>query len=709
LSVPAPTVAIAANFLDSYAGIPRSQQRKVMRFLTKFRQNPASSGINYEKIRDSADPNFRSVRIDQDYRGIITSPPAGDVYVLLWVAKHDDAYEWARRHVCGVNPNTGSLQLFESASSSPMAQTAPSTSSLQGEPLFSLREREFLRLGVPAERLDLVRSLQTVEELEAIESRLPKEAFEALYLLAAGCDLQEVIQEYDAALETHADTSDFSHALTRRQSQGAFQVVSDEAELEAMLSAPLEKWRVFLHPSQRRLVEWNVNGPIRVLGGAGTGKTVVAMHRARWLARNIPHGTDGKILFTTFTANLAVDIAEHLKSICNPAELARIESIHIDGWISRYLRSRNYPNRIVYAGNREYSEAWEVAMASRPRALDLPDSFYVDEWERVVLGQEITEKPQYLAAKRIGRGVPLTRAERSQIWPVFEEFRKNLEIRGLRCSEDATRDAIRLLEEQGEPFPYLGVLVDEAQDMGPEVMRLIRRMVKASANDLFIVGDGHQRIYRRRFALTTCGIEVRGRSRKLRINYRTTAETQRFALSVLEGVEVDDLDGGEDSLEGYCSLIHGESPEVSGLNTQSEEISWLSKAIVELRETGVRLSDICIVARTNSLLETYRAGLERFGLPCVRLSRSNADDRGIEGVRLASMHRVKGLEFHFVFVVGANRDFLPLRQMISSSEDVTEKKAGEQTERALFHVALTRAIKKVFVSYFGEPSSFFHQ
>jgi superfamily I DNA/RNA helicase len=561
-------------------------------------------------------------------------------------------------------------------------------------------------VGVPTEKLDLVRSLESIDELESIESQLPKEAFEALYLLAAGCDLQEVLQEYDATIDTGPDTSDFGKALGREHSQRAFHVVSDDADLEAMLSAPLEKWRVFLHPSQRRLVEWDVNGPIRVLGGAGTGKTVVAMHRARWLARHLSGSPNGKILFTTFTANLAVDIAEHLRSICSADEWARIEIIHIDGWISKYLKSKNYPHRIVYAGNREYGEAWEVAMASRPTSLGLPDSFYVDEWERVILGQEITEKREYLAAKRIGRGVPLTRTQRSQIWRVFEEFRKNLEIRGLRCSEDATRDAIRLLESNSESFPYHHVLVDEAQDMGPEVMRLIRRMVINSANDLFIVGDGHQRIYRRRYALNTCGIEIRGRSRKLRINYRTTAETQRFALSVLEGVEVDDLDGGEDSLKGYSSLMHGDPPSVTGFDNQSEEIQELVKAISTLHDGGAAMSDICVVARTNSLLETYRSGLERSGLPCVRLSRSNADDRATQGVRLASMHRVKGLEFHYIFVVGANRDFLPLRQTMTSSEDVTEKRAGEQTERALFHVALTRAAKRAFVSYFGESSSF---
>ena len=708
MTVAAPTLAIATNFLESYAGIPRSQQRKVMNFLTKFRLNPASGGINYEKIRDSADPNFRSVRIDQDYRGIITSPESGDVYVLLWVAKHDDAYEWARRHVCGVNPDTGSLQLFESATES-TPNSYLTTAKDCAARLFHLRERELLRIGVPSDRLDVVRTLRSAEELESIESQLPREAFEALYLLAAGSDLQEVLQEYDAALVTPADTSDFALALKQEQSLRSFCIVDNDAELEAMLAAPLEKWRIFLHPSQRRLVQWSVNGPIRVLGGAGTGKTVVAMHRARWLASHISPGSREKILFTTFTANLAMDIADNLGKICNEEELSRIEVIHIDGWISRFLESRQYPHRIVYAGNREYNECWEVAMASRPRTLNLPDSFYAEEWERIVLEQEVTDRQQYLVAKRAGRGVPLTRSERSYIWPVFEEFRKNLDVRSLRCSEDATRDAIHLLDEQCDSSPYVGALIDEAQDMGPEVMRLIRRMVIPAPNDLFIVGDGHQRIYRRRFALTACGIEVRGRSRRLRLNYRTTEETKRFALSVLEDTSVDDLDGGQDSHKGYCSLVHGDAPVVKGFRSQADEIVWLGAEIQRLIEAGIALGDVCIVARTNSLLESYQASLERKGFQCIRLSRSSADHRDKDGIRLASMHRVKGLEFRVVWIVGASSDFLPLRRVIKASEDVTERKAGELTERALLHVALTRAISKVFVSYFGEPSPFLNQ
>lgn len=705
MTIATPTVAIAANFLESYAGIPRSQQRKVMKFLNQFRVNPASSGINYEKIRDAADPNFRSVRIDQDYRGIVSSPASGDVYVLLWVAKHDDAYAWARRHVCGVNPETGSLQLFQSADE-PLPSTTATDEASHPEPLFSLRDRELLSLGLPADRLDTVKSLTSVDQLERIEAQLPRETFEALYLLAAGSDLQEILQEYGGKLASPPDVNDFSLALDNEQSLQSFCVVDNDKDLEAMLDAPLERWRVFLHPSQRRLVEWSVNGPIRVLGGAGTGKTVVAMHRARWLANQLRNGSPKKILFTTFTANLSLDIAENLRKICSPEELARIEVVHIDGWISQYLRTRHYAHRIAYAGNREYAECWELALASRPHALSLPDSFYVEEWERVILGREVTERSQYLLVSRAGRGVALTRAQRAQIWPVFEQFRQSLELRGLKCSEDATRDAIRILDSEPESSLYAAVLVDEAQDMGPEVMRLIRRLVRPAPNDLFIVGDGHQRIYRRRFALTDCGIEVRGRSRKLRINYRTTEETRRLAVAVLEGTPVDDLDGGADSLKGYCSLIHGDAPEVLAFENQSEEIEWLRSRIGHLTKAGARLRDICIAARTNSLLESYQAALERHGFLCVRLSRSNADRRDQDGIRLASMHRVKGLEFHYVFIVGANSDFVPLRRVINASEDVTENKASELTERALLHVAVTRSVKRVFISCFGTLSPF---
>jgi superfamily I DNA/RNA helicase len=502
------------------------------------------------------------------------------------------------------------------------------------------------------------------------------------------------------------DTEDFATALTREQSQRSFHVVENDQELEAMLVAPLEKWRVFLHPSQRRLVNWRTNGPVRVLGGAGTGKTVVAMHRARWLVGNALTAPDRKVLFTTFTANLATDIGENLRKICSVEELGRIEVVHIDAWVSRFLKRQNYPHQIVYDGNPQYEECWKLALDGKPADPLLPDSFFREEWDRVIVPQRVVDRNEYFRARRTGRGVPLTRAQRGAIWAVFEELRIQLHQRGLKCSEDATQDAADLLEAGKAYLPYNAVVVDEAQDMGPEVMRLIRRLVPPHENDIFIVGDGHQRIYRRRYALSACGIEVRGRSRKLRINYRTTEETRRFATAVLQGEAIDDLDGGEDTSGDYRSLMHGQAPVVQGFESQREELDRMVQEIQRMREQGEALQDICVVARTNALVDAYQSGLQERGLPCVRLSRKLADNRSQEGVRLATMHRVKGLEFRHIMLVGANEGVLPLRQAIESSEDPTERRAGELTERALFHVAATRAINRLFVSWFGSPSPF---
>jgi hypothetical protein len=699
-----PTVAISTDFLQAYATIPKAQQKKVMSFVTKFRNDPFSSGINYERINDARDANFRSVRIDQDYRGIVLSPEKGDVYVLLWVDKHDDAYAWARRHTCGVHPETGSLQLFEADTEALSPELAPTVEAAQ-PPLFNLRERELLRIGVPHDRLEWVKEVRTEEELERLETLLPKEAFEALYLIAAGSDSQEIIQEYAAKAEA-VDTEDFATALTREQSQRSFHVVENDQELEAMLVAPLEKWRVFLHPSQRRLVHWDVNGPIRVLGGAGTGKTVVAMHRARWLVRHALSAPDRKMLFTTFTANLATDIAENLRKICSLEELERIEVIHIDAWVSRFLKRQNYPHQIVYDGNPQYEACWQAALDARPADPPLPESFYREEWDRVILPQRITDRAQYFRAKRVGRGVPLTRGQRAEIWGVFEELRIQLHQRGLKCSEDATQDAADLLESGKAYLPYDAVVVDEAQDMGPQVMRLIRLLVPPGANDIFIVGDGHQRIYRRRYTLSACGIEVRGRSRKLKINYRTTEETRRFAVAVLEGESIDDLDGGEDSTGDYRSLVRGVPPLIRGFPNQEEEVDWLVAQIRGLQNEGSELRDICVVSRTNALVDAYEARLRAQGLACVRLSRKRADNRAQEGIRLATMHRIKGLEFRHVMLAAVNEGVVPLRQAIESSEDPTERRAGELNERALFHVAVTRAINRVFISHFGRSSPF---
>ncbi|MBV0932075.1 UvrD-helicase domain-containing protein [Marinobacterium weihaiense] len=708
-----PRVAIADKFMLALTRLPKTTQKKTLEFVSKFRQDPGASGINYEKINDAKDGHYRSVRIDQNYRGIVRAPDQGNVYLLLWVDKHDDAYDWARRHACEVHPGTGTLQIYES-SEQPVnaiepsvgsgASSEPLVTSEQTEPLFSLSEEQLHQIGVPQALTARVQSLTAEAELEALESRLPVEAYEPLYLLAAGADWQEIEQDYLAPQAAGVDTDDIAAALARPSSQRQFWVVDNDLELQAMLNAPLERWRVYLHPSQRKLVERHWNGPVRVLGGAGTGKTVVAMHRARWLVQQLLGGKE-KLLFTTFTVNLATDIAANLRKICSAEELERIEVKHIDGWVKEFLRRNHYPHEIVYENaSPEYHRIWQQALALNP-ALGLPDSFYKEEWERVILPQRVHTKAEYFKASRIGRGVALNRKQRAEIWPVFEEVRAQLNHQGLKTFEDATLDAVDLLQSRDIRLPYRSVIVDEAQDMGPQALTLIRQLLPEQDNDLFIVGDGHQRIYRRHAVMGHCGIRIVGRSRKLRINYRTTEETRRFASALLEGVSVDDLDGGEDQSTDYRSLLHGTEPVVTGYADGQTEQVGIAGEIVQLLEDGVESRDICIVTRVRKRRDELAAYLQQAGI-AVQVLNQQTDNRNVAGVRLATMHRVKGLEFRYMFLAGINADVVPLALAMGSSDDPVEQQQNELNERALLHVAATRAVQGLYVSYAGEPSRF---
>lgn len=690
-------VAIFDEFLDAFALIPRAQQKKVNRFVRKFREDPTADSINYEPIHDFKDPNLRTARIDQAYRAIVLKPEQGNIYVLLWVANHDDAHAWARNKKVSIHPETGALQVITAED----VQLAPAPKSVPAaEPLFEqLRDRELLRLGVPESMLIAVRQIVGADQLEELRQLLPDEAYEALFFLSEGDSLEEVEKAMAVVVEPDVNVEDFEAALQRDASKRRFVMVEDDSALEAMLDAPLEKWRVFLHPSQRKLVYRNWNGPVRVLGGAGTGKTVVAMHRAAYLAEKVFKHPDDRILFTTFTRNLAADIEANLKKLCSPEVAARIEVVHVDRWVADLLRRAGYEYEIAYwGGPGKLKKLWADAMTLAPTG-DFPDSFYRDEWELVVQPEGCETWEEYKQAPRAGRGVRLSRGQRKAIWPVFEEYRHRLEKHSLREPEDALRDAAALLERETIRATYASVAVDEAQDMSTNAFRLLRRVVPEKQNDLFIVGDGHQRIYRRTVTLGRAGVNIMGRGRRLRINYRTTDEIRRYAVALLEGVEVDDLDAGRDTTKGYKSLMHGDPPEVVIAASFEEEVD----AIAEWLKAG-DVDRACVVARTNDLRDRYKKALGDRGLQTCEVRRSAPDDPSKPGVRLATMHRVKGLEFDRVVVAGMNADLMPWSLAMSRSEDSAVRRETEQMERSLLYVAITRAKRAALITAHGEPS-----
>ena len=719
MSEPRLTVAVSNDFFKALNALPEKARGKVATFISKFRDNPRSPGLNYERIDGGKDAFIRSLRVDQDIRCIVRAPEEGNTYVLLWVDKHDDAYQWARRRTCHVNRVSGALQVvdvesaeaavgdaIEAAVSQALASSATTsvTRSAATESLFArCDDDQLMLLGVPEALLPAVRAVTTEDALSRLIEWVPQSCVDGLILLADGRSIEEVIDELERKRPAHVDTSDVAAALNTPESQAEFMVITDDELLEAMLAAPMEQWRVFLHPSQRKLVERDWSGPVRVLGGAGTGKTVVAMHRARWLAHQLKEQTGARILFTTYTRNLATDIRSNLIKICSPQELQRLEVIHLDGWVMKFLQGQGLQVRVFNDSARK--ACWDMAMAVADTSLGLERRFYEEEWSEVVLANGCRTLPEYIAARRIGRGRRLTRQNRVQIWPVFDALRTEFRQRGLWEPEDAKQAAIDILQESGLAPGYRSIVVDEAQDLDVASFKLLRALVgEQHDNDLFIVGDPHQRIYGKPVVLSRCGIEIRGRSRKLRINYRTTEETRAWATAVLHGLDFDDLDGGTDSTSDYRSLLHGDHPLVKGFDDPAEEQRFLADTLRQLQKEQGSLAATCVTARTNSGVEKLNTALQREGFTTRVINKDESDDPSDPALRLATMHRVKGLEFDQMFIPGLDQTQMPLRYELDQRPDQISRELFEQQERSLLHVAATRAKKRVVVSYSGKPS-----
>lgn len=681
-------IALSDDFLRCFAEIPRDRQKAVVKFLAQFRENPTSPGINYEKINHAADANMRSVRIDQNYRGIVLKPDHGGVYCMLWVAKHDDAYDWARRHKAAIHPDAGNIQVFEA---SHVERIAAAEAVPQRSGLFAkLKDRELVRLGVPDEALAKVRSVDSEDALDALQRQIPDDAYESLFMFAAGDSYDAVIAERE--MPAKVDTTDFAKALDLDATKRHFVVITEDSDLDALLSAPLAAWRVFLHPSQRKLVERDWNGPVRVLGGAGTGKTVVAMHRAVWLARNRYAGAQGKpILFTTFTRTLADDIRANIAAIASPAERELIEVVNNDQWALGILKRFGYRPVLLF-DEKQRRDLWDRALTRKPEAVDYPNSFYRTEFERVVLSHGCESADDYMAASRVGRGIQLNRQQRKALWPVFAEYRSQLRAANLREPEEAYRDALALLKQNGANLGLQSVVVDETQDLSAAALTLLRAAVPEGQNDMFLVGDAHQRIYRHRTTLSKVGIDIRGRGRKLRINYRTTDEIRRWATARLENCSIDDLDGSPDGLVGYKSLTHGPKPDDGAIESREVEREAILGALQSLEADGIPDKSTCVVVRTNDEAREYADWLEELGKKVRRLDKDASDDQNRPGLRVATMHRVKGLEFDAVIIAGY-KGAEKIAKGYSDDTDAGMYVDALTSERCLLHVAATRAKK----------------
>lgn len=706
--------------MKSLRKLPDRVALRFMDLMTKYMSDPSANGLNLETVEGSRDSSIKSLRVDQGYRAIAFE--VGRDIMFVHVNEHDKAYRWAAGRRVKLDPETNRIRVIEEVDAVVEPVATPDTSAPR---LFDeVTDGRLRALGVPEEELTAVRQIPTIEALEGAEDRFDPLTYQILYAVAAGYADEEIQSLTGVGVEPDAEPQQLAAELTfgklieTEQSRQTIFIPESEAELRRVFEEGLEGWRVFLHPEQRKIAYRDYNGPVLVRGGAGTGKTVVAMHRAKHLADQIekdPTRAGQRVLLTTFTTSLAHDIEANLRTLC-PAHLdarpPRIEVINLDRWVSQFLKRKSFAREVAFFGEARdrLDLVWREVFDDHELPEGLSEPFVRAEWAQIVQAKGLTDQKGYLKASRAGRGTPLDRKKRAVLWDIFADYRARLISEGLAEPDDAYREATEILSAEAPNLPYAAVIVDEAQDMGEQAFRLIRAIKPETPagdrNSLFIVGDAHQRIYGRRAAMSACGINVRGRSKRLRLNYRTTQEIRAWAVSVLEGVSVDDLDEGTDTLRGYVSLMRGAAPELVGCRSEAEELDGLVAWVNALPPDQIRLSDIGVLCARRADADRVQAAIRGASIETVMLQ-SGADDRSVPGVRITTMHRAKGLEFFAVAIPFLSEAAFPPPGALRAAVDPADKEDILMQYRSLLHVAATRAKKALRISWSGTPTDMF--
>ena len=704
-----PKLVFAKEFLDDFAKLEPPVRQKVRELPDKF-EHSAHTGVHLEKLAGARDDRVRTVRVDQFWRGVVVR--LGEArYALLRVLAHEEANSWATRQQLGVNPVTGLVEILDVPTVEAKIEAVTITAPSKASSLFEdRRDREFTAVGIDKELVPILRRIVDDAELYAIANYLPDAQGDAALLLADGKTTDEIWTELSNDYDLKGgdiNTDDIDTALEEPGTRSRFVVTTNDAELVELLSGDFEAWRTFLHPTQRAVAHRAAfSGPAKVTGGAGTGKTVVAVHRARVLAQQlIDSGNDaGRVLVTTFTNSLADNLDRTLRSFCSPAQYRRLQVDTVDSFARQTLSAAKI--RVQPVSNDILRPLADGAATMEGLDDEGRDGrFLLTEWVQVILARRLTTLADYATSPRPGRGTRLARNSRKRVWAALERLLADLDGRGVASYHQLADQAADLLAVRTSK-PFAHVIVDEAQDLHPAQWRLLRHAVAPGPNDLFIAGDAHQRIYDHRVSLLSLGIDTRGKSRRLKINYRTSQQILGWALGILTGQRIDDLNGDIESEVGYRSAFDGPVPTVQMFATPAEEAEFVAAQVQEWIEDGVARSAIGIAARRRRDLQAVQAALDEINIRWTEIG-TNAKGPGVE---VGTMHSCKGLEFERLAVIAANSDNLPLSAAVTpAAQDQAQHDLDVLRERCLLYVACTRARDELMVTSSGTPSQLLPQ
>lgn len=680
-----PTI-LADSFTASLAKLANDEQKQVKLTAFDLQTNPDQPGLQFHRIDKSKDPNFWSVRVNRDVRIIVHK--TGASLMLAYVDHHDDAYKWAERRRIETHPATGAIQIVEvrerveeTTSASAPAQTEMTFDEpppAAAPPIFErLAADQILSVGVPEDWIADVQKA-TEESFFALARHLPQEAAEALL-------------EYAATGILQPPTPPVANPLAHPDTMRRFRILYGVEELQAALDAPFEKWVVFLHPLQRQVVERDYSGPVRVAGSAGTGKTVVALHR---VTRNLRNEPEARVLLTTFSDPLAESLQRKLEILAGGQQRDLTDRVTVASFrrISEELYALTTGRKAHVADRDTVRKLVEMAAADAGVTSFSP-RFMLSEWENVVDAWHIEGADAYADVPRMGRKNRLGQKQREALWQVFSRVRAGLRQRAL-FTPAALFQQVAATYAGREEKPFSHIVVDEAQDLGVAELRFLAAIAPAKPEALFFAGDIGQRIFQQPFSWLGLGIDVRGRSFTLKVNYRTSQQIRQMADRLLPRT-IRDVDGLEDDRRGTVSVFDGTEPEVVIAGDETAEKEAAADFIRGALDDGILPREIAIFVRSPEQLPRARAIAEAAGLPFRTATTRRQDEvSALVGI----MHLAKGLEFRAVAVVACDEGVLPLAARVADVADAFELDEVIATERQLLYVAATRARDRLFMS-----------
>lgn len=667
-------VYIHLSFWESAGKLPKEIYKRISKFLNQFIEDPKHPGINLHSISESTiDKRIHGARLTESYRIIVLVSKEEESYLLLYVDYHDDAYNWVK------NKNFH----FSKNNAFSISTIASTTTDLKSsESIFDrFTDKELFDAGINPEDIPALRRIKTREELIEFSKYFEETTKSILFYLLDGFSINDAIEKSFDEIPVSKTFQNSFENLDLMNSDKIIKINS-EIDLDKIFSDSMENWRIFIHPSQKKIAERPIGGTFLINGSAGTGKTVVLLHRIKFILKNYPNH---KILLLTFSSNLTLEIKDLLFKLIED-KISSVKITNLYEFVKEICKQTGWSGNLIQKEDKDFKICWELACKNFPLELSLTQEELLNEYIEVKELMGVYSREDYFTTVRKGKG-KLLRKDRDLIWNIFEKFEYELKVRNYMTAEQLVHEAKNYLESKNK-FPFNHILVDEVQDMTIEALRFLKSASGIeinSTNSLTLAGDSQQRIYRNHIPFSKAGLDIKGKSKKLKVNYRTSEQIRKYAQSILKSEELTEFTDDSMMIHGEYSTFTGPEPTIIKSFNEEDAYLKLKETLLSLKKEGVVENEICIIYRENDNPD-FLSNFRKLGFSMFELTYQKSDKSEYTGFRVGTIRRVKGLEFRCIVLFLKSKSFV-----------LENLSLMNMYERCELYVALSRARERVFI------------